>query len=91
MSYVDAAVPPENKSGPDTLKNVVIGFAAGFVLACGVIVLIELANNKINNEEYLTRQYGLPVLASITDFEISRRNGSKYYKKYAKQYTYEQK
>ncbi len=91
LSHVDAAVIPEKKSGPNTLKNMIIGFAAGFVLSCGIIVLVELANNKINNDEYLIRQYGLPVLATITDFEISQRNGSKYYKKYGKnKYYYEQ-
>lgn len=84
LTHVDAAVPPELKSGPSIRNHVFLGFAVGLAFSCGIIVLIELTNNKINNEEYLINRYGLPVLASITDFDVSRRNGKKYYKKYGK-------
>lgn len=82
LTHVDAAVPPTEKSGPDTMMNVIIGFVAGFAIACMAIVVIELANNKIYNDEYLINTYGIPVLASISDFDIKSKKGYKYYEKY---------
>ncbi len=80
LTHVDDAVIPTQKSGPDTFKNVLIGFAAGFVIACVIIVIIELANNKIYNDEYLINKYNLPVLASISDFDVKSSKG--YHEKY---------
>ncbi len=81
LTPIDAATVPEKKSGPNTLLNVILGFAAGFAISCLVIVIMELANNKINNEEYLLNKYGISVLASISDYEVMHRKGYQYYKK----------
>ncbi len=82
LTHVDAAVVPRSKTGPNTFNNVIIGFAAGLVLGCAVIVIIELANNKIYNDEYLITKYNLPVLASISDYDIKARKGYGHYEKY---------
>lgn len=84
LTHVDEAVPPTEKSGPNTMMNVIIGFAAGFAITCMTIVVIELANNKIYNDEYLINTYGIPVLASITDSDALTHKGYGYYKKYGK-------
>ncbi len=81
LTPIDDAVVPKKKSGPNTLMNVILGFAAGFAISCLVIVIMELANNKVNNEEYLLNKYGISVLASISDYEVIQRKGYRYYKK----------
>ena len=37
------------------------------VLSCGVIVLLELLDEQLRDEEYLTQTYDLPVLAAVPD------------------------
>lgn len=84
LTHVDEAYPPKSPSGPDTMKNVIIGFALGFVIGCLAIIIVELANNKINDDDYLINKYGIPVLASITDSDALTHKGYGYYKKYGK-------
>ena len=83
LTHVDEAVPPTGKSGPNTMMNVIAGFIVGVAIACAIVVVIELANNKIYNDEYLINTYGIPVLASISDFDIKSKNEYKYYEKYS--------
>ena len=64
---VDFAVRPTEKSSPSITKNVALGLVMGMVLSCGVIVLLELLDEQIRDEEYLTQTFGLPVLAAIPD------------------------
>ncbi len=90
LTHVDEAYPPSSPSSPNTMKNVIIGFAAGFVLGFLAIIIIELSNNKINDDDYLISKYGISVLASITDSEALTHKGYGYYKKYGK-YEYKSK
>ena len=64
---VDFAVQPSSKSSPSFTKNVALGLVAGMVLSCGVIVLLELLDEQLRDEEYLTQTYDLPVLAAVPD------------------------
>lgn len=64
---VDFAVRPVKKSSPSFTKNTALGLILGFVLSCGAIVLLELMDEQIRDEEYLTQTYDLPVLAAVPD------------------------
>lgn len=80
---VDYAVQPTTKSSPSITRNVALGLAAGMVLSCGVIVLLDLLDEQIRDEEYLTQTYGLPILAAVPDIlksgEPSRYGYGSYY------------
>lgn len=80
---VDYAVQPARKSSPSITKNVALGLVIGMMLSCGAIVLLDLLDEQIRDEEYLTQTYGLPVLAVVPDLlkssESSKYSYSNYY------------
>jgi len=55
------------KTGPDISKNVMIGFLAGAVLVCAIIIVLELLNDSIQTEEDIERYLGIPSLAVVPD------------------------
>lgn len=69
---VDYAVVPTSKSSPSITRYVQRGMMVGFFLSCAVIILIELLDEQIRDEDYLTQTYGLPVLAGIPDLVASK-------------------
>jgi len=75
---VDYAVEPAEKASPSLTKNTLIGAILGFVLACGVIVVLELLDEQIHDSDYLTETYDIPVLAVIPDL-LSTKSKNDYY------------
>lgn len=69
---VDYAVMPTRKSSPNITKNTAMGIAAGFVLSCGIIILLELLDEQIHSDEYLIQTYDLPMLAAIPDLASNK-------------------
>ena len=69
---VDYAVVPTSKSSPSITHYVEMGMMAGFVISCAIIILIELLDEQIRDEDYLTQTYDLPVLAGIPDLLSSK-------------------
>lgn len=67
MRIVDGAVIPEKQASPKYLKNTVIGFFAGFVIACAAAVIADMLDRVVHSEDDITEQYDLPLLASIPD------------------------
>lgn len=53
---VDTAVLPTQKASPNNTKNAAIGMMLGLVLSCGVIVVLDLMNDTIRDEDYLTEK-----------------------------------
>ena len=76
---VDYAVVPAEKDSPSILKNTMIGAILGFVLACGVVVVMELMDEQIHDSDYLSQTYELPVLAVIPDL-LSGNGNNEYYR-----------
>lgn len=76
---VDYAVVPAEKNSPSILKNTMIGAILGFVLACGVVVVMELMDEQIHDSDYLSQTYELPVLAVIPDL-LSGNGNNEYYR-----------
>lgn len=75
---VDYAVVPAEKDSPSLTKNALIGAILGFVLACGVVVVLELLDEQIHDSDYLSETYDIPVLAVIPDL-LSSNSGNDYY------------
>ena len=76
---VDYAVVPAEKESPSLMKNTAIGMILGFVLACGIVVVVELMDDQIHDSDYLTQTYDIPVLAVIPDL-LSTKSTNDYYK-----------
>ena len=58
------------------MKNTAIGMLLGFVIACGIIILLSLMDSTIREEEFLLEKYkDIPVLASIPDLNEDAAGG----------------
>lgn len=75
---VDYAVIPSEKDSPSLTMNTLIGAVLGFVLACGVVVVMELMDEQIHDSDYLIQTYDIPVLAVIPDL-LSSKSSNDYY------------
>lgn len=75
---VDYAVEPAKKASPSLSKNALIGAMLGFVLACGIVVIMELTDEQIHDSDYLIQTYDIPVLAVIPDL-LSASSTNDYY------------
>lgn len=57
----------DTKTGPSIIKNTMIGFLAGALLVCAVIVVLELLNDSIQAEEDVEKYLEVPTLAIVPD------------------------
>lgn len=78
VRIVDYAVEPTHPASPNLTKNVMMGILLGMLLACGVIVILELRDDKIHNSDYLIQNYDIPVLAVIPELTANRQNHGGY-------------
>lgn len=64
---------PTKKSGPSTLKNMLIGGVIG-LLICGIITVIQLlTDTQVKTEEEVKKIFSYPIIGSIPDFEVSEK------------------
>ena len=59
-----------------------IGFVIGLVATLAVIVVIELLDDQVRDESFLTQSFNLPVLASIPDLNANVSGKAYKYGKY---------
>ncbi len=78
MNVLDEAVVPTSPVSPSIPTNMVIGMLLGFVVICVIIVVSELMDDKIHDTDYLTHNFGLPVLAVIPDLLQPHSNNYTY-------------
>lgn len=78
MKIVDSPIQPEGKFSPNNAKNAVLGALIGMVLAVGIIVVVELVNDKVQSASDLESRYPLPVIGNIPDLEEAMKNRDKY-------------
>ncbi len=58
-------VPAAVKTGPNALKNGLLGGAAGLLLAAAVVFVIYLCDTTVKSKEELQRMTDLPILGEI--------------------------
>lgn len=63
---------PVYKTGPSMKKNVLLGMLAGMMLVCGIVVVIEILNDSVQNEDDIQRYLGIPTLAVVPDKGLKR-------------------
>ena len=78
---VDFAIVPEKKASPSFAMFTLVGALIGALLSGGIVVVRELMDEQIHGEDYLSRSYGLPVLAAVPDLlaKPGKGYGSSYY------------
>ena len=64
-TIMSSARVPANPFSPSKTKNILLGFLAGFVLACGVVVLRVLLDDTYKSAEEIRKYTGMVVLASV--------------------------
>lgn len=86
LKIVDEATIPKSPTSPNLTKNVLFAFLVGFVLSFVVVFVRDYFDNKIKYNEDMTELCGVPVLATIPDFD-SATNSKKYYRSSYKSYS----
>ena len=66
-TVIDPAEFPEGPASPNVKKNTFMGFVIGFILAAGIIFLIDMMDTKIKSPEDLKEITGVPVLGTIAE------------------------
>lgn len=65
LEVVDYAELPKGPNSHNTMRNAMLGGMAGGVLACGLLVLMFLLNQKLTESKELTDMYTPPLLGVI--------------------------
>ena len=75
----EEALLPSAPSSPSTVKNVLLGLVVGFMLACGVVVVQFLMDDKFHNGDEVEKYLGLTNLGIMPKENTSGHS----YKSYA--------
>lgn len=78
ISIVDRAIQAENPYNIHVLKQYLIGFALGFMLGSGIIIIIFYFDDTIKNQEDIENKVGLSVLASVPKYRQKKNNTKKF-------------
>lgn len=81
---IDSADDSAVRTNDNTALLTIVGFVAGFVLAFVIVYIIELADNRVKNQEELAEKTGLSVMAIIPDTTTEKNNKDAYV--YGKRY-----
>jgi len=73
VAILNTATPPLFPDSPKILLNLVVGLFAGFVLAMGVILTMEVCNRRLRSAEDLADFTDLPVLAELPALPAAAR------------------
>lgn len=78
LSVVDPVSFPSAPSGPNIIRNTIIGGLLGLGFVFGLIFLIELLDVNVKNKEDLIANYHLPVLGEIPNIYLAKEKGILY-------------
>ena len=68
-TLTDAKV-PQKKSGPSTMRNMMIGGIVGLLICAAITFLQLFTDTKVKTEEEVKKIFDYPIIGSIPDFEI---------------------
>lgn len=78
MEVVDSAVSNKAKVSPNFTKYAFAGFALGFIMMIGIIIIIDSLDDTIHDDDYILNQYGCPVLGKVQNLNLSSSKSYKY-------------
>lgn len=85
VRVVDYAAVNQHKVSPNVKRMAAVGLLAGLLISAVIVVLIDLFDDVIRDEEYLTQTYNTPVLALIPDLTERAEGKYGYYEQSAEQ------
>ena len=74
----EAAIANPDPIKPEKLKNTVIGFLLGLIIACGIIIVQYMLNDSLKTEEDIERFLGLNTLAAIPNEKTQKIQGLRF-------------
>ncbi len=79
VRVVDYAVTNNTRISPNYSRYAIIGAVVGAVVSVILIIIVQLADDIIHNDEYITETYpDLPLLATIPDLTTHNKNAYSY-------------
>lgn len=73
ITIVDKAVVAEEAYNVKPLKQYIIGFALGFILSTGLVVLMFYFDDSIKNAEEIETKLGLSVLSQVPKYKGNKK------------------
>ena len=84
VTVVDSAIPNYSKIAPSVRRYTVIGFLIGGFIVAAILVLFAILDNTIHDEDYITTNFNIPILAKIPDLSSRGRKYGYGYRRYGK-------
>lgn len=69
------ALVPANPVSPNKTRNIILGAGAGMLLMCLVVIVQNLADDKIKNSDDIKKYTGLPTLAVVPKNSAEKTDG----------------
>lgn len=63
------------KVSPSLPKNLLIGFAAGFVLSVAFVLLVDMLDQTVKDEDDIVSHYKISVLGVVPNFSMPSKGG----------------
>lgn len=76
-SVVEEGSIPINPSSPNLMKNTALGAIVGFLLACAVIALMVIMNDRIKSADDMERTLGLYCLGAVPESQDFRSDAER--------------
>lgn len=67
MEVVDEAILDLEKVAPSNLQYTLLGFVLGVFVSVAALIVLALLDDRVHDEEYVLRNYDVPVLGKIPD------------------------
>lgn len=67
VTTLEEAVPAENPSTPNTKRNVAIGLLAGAFLTIGLVLVVEVLDDRVKRPQDIEAVLGMPLLGVVPD------------------------
>lgn len=69
VTTLEAALPAENPSTPQTKRNLVLGFVAGAFLATALVLVLEVLDDRVKRPQDIEEGLGMTLLGVVPDAE----------------------
>ena len=69
VTTLEAALPAEKPSTPQTKRNLVLGFVAGAFLATALVLVLEVLDDRVKRPQDIEEGLGMTLLGMVPDAE----------------------
>ena len=69
VTTLEAALPAENPSTPQTKRNLVLGFVVGAFLATALVLVLEVLDDRVKRPQDIEEGLGMTLLGVVPDAE----------------------